>query len=218
MRLGWGADDPAFCQLFTPRMMPGASKEEADAFNELQRRTTSAEMAARYFATVGDFDINDLLAKVTVPTLVMHARGDLMQPFEKGRRIASAILGARFVALQSNNHMFLPVDGREEFLHRRDRVPWHNIETACRGGDRHFPSLLGMVILCALSVGPLGKCSVVMHIIFADPLAAGHIGHADLLKESSVNVEISIIHDRCAGTRCSHHPSFRSGRAQFERN
>jgi pimeloyl-ACP methyl ester carboxylesterase len=106
MRLGWGADDPAFCQLFTSRMMPGASKEEADAFNELQRRTTSAEMAARYFATVGDFDINDLLAKVTVPTLVMHARGDLMQPFEKGRRIASAILGARFVALQSNNHMF----------------------------------------------------------------------------------------------------------------
>jgi hypothetical protein len=72
MRLGWGADDPAFCQLFTSRMMPGASKEEADAFNELQRRTTSAEMAARYFATVGDFNINDLLAKVTVPTLVMH--------------------------------------------------------------------------------------------------------------------------------------------------
>jgi len=108
MRLGWGADDPAFRQLFTSRMMRGASKEQADAFNELQRRTTSAEMAARYFATVGDFDINDLLAKVTVPTLVMHARGDLMQPFGEGRRIASAIPGARFVALQSNNHMFLP--------------------------------------------------------------------------------------------------------------
>ena len=108
MRLGWGADDPAFRQLFTSRMMPGASKDQADAFNELQRRTTSAEMAARYFATVGDFDINDLLAKVTVPTLVMHARGDLMQPFEEGRRIASAIPGARFVALQSKNHMLLP--------------------------------------------------------------------------------------------------------------
>jgi hypothetical protein len=58
MRLGWGADVPPFRQLFTSQMMPGATKEQADAFNELQRRTTSAECAARYYETVGDFDIN----------------------------------------------------------------------------------------------------------------------------------------------------------------
>src|SRR5262245_10917200 len=46
MRLGWGSDDPAFRQLFTSEMIPGATKEQADAFNELQRRTTSAECAA----------------------------------------------------------------------------------------------------------------------------------------------------------------------------
>jgi class 3 adenylate cyclase/pimeloyl-ACP methyl ester carboxylesterase len=108
MRLGWGLDDPGFRQLFTSRMMPHATKDQADAFNELQRRTTSAECAARYFETVGDFDINDLLGKVTVPTLVMHARGDLMNPFEEGRRMASAIPGARFIALQGDNHMLLP--------------------------------------------------------------------------------------------------------------
>ena len=108
MRLGWGLDDPGFRQLFTSRMMPEATKEQADAFNELQRRTTSAECAVRYFETVGDFDIDDLLGKVTVPTLVMHARGDLMHPFDEGRRMAAAIPGARFVALQGNNHMLLP--------------------------------------------------------------------------------------------------------------
>jgi DNA-binding winged helix-turn-helix (wHTH) protein len=43
MRLGWGADDPAFRQLFTSIVAPEATKEQADLFNELQRRTTSPE-------------------------------------------------------------------------------------------------------------------------------------------------------------------------------
>jgi class 3 adenylate cyclase/pimeloyl-ACP methyl ester carboxylesterase len=108
MRIGWGANDAAFRQMFTSQMMPGATKEQADSFNELQRRTTSPECAVRYFETVGDFDIADLLARVGVPTLVMHARGDLRQPFEAGRELAAGIPRARFVALQSQNHILLP--------------------------------------------------------------------------------------------------------------
>jgi len=108
MRTGWGADEPAFRQLFTSRMMPDAAKDQADAFNELQRLTASPECAARYFDAVNNFDVRDLLPKVKVPTLVMHARGDLMQPFEEGRRLAAGIPGARFVALEGHNHMLLP--------------------------------------------------------------------------------------------------------------
>jgi pimeloyl-ACP methyl ester carboxylesterase len=88
--------------------MPGATREQADSFNELQRRTTSPECAVRYLETVGDFDVTDLLAKVNVPTLVMHVRGDLMNPFEFGRRMAAGIPGAHFVALQGQNHLLLP--------------------------------------------------------------------------------------------------------------
>jgi hypothetical protein len=40
----------------------------------------------------------------------MHARGDLQQPFEAGREMAAGIPGARFVALQGQNHMLLPGD------------------------------------------------------------------------------------------------------------
>jgi pimeloyl-ACP methyl ester carboxylesterase len=108
MRMGWGANDAGFRQLFTSQMMPGATKEQADSFNELQRRTTSPECAVRYFETVGDFDITDLLAQVSVPTLVMHVRGDLQQPFEAGRQMAAGIPRARFVALQGQNHILLP--------------------------------------------------------------------------------------------------------------
>ena len=51
-----------------------------------------------------------MLPKVKVPTLVMHARGDLVQPFEAGRELASGIPGAHFVALQSKNHIPLEHD------------------------------------------------------------------------------------------------------------
>jgi pimeloyl-ACP methyl ester carboxylesterase/class 3 adenylate cyclase len=107
MRLGWGMDSPSFRQMFTGLFIPGATHEQADSFNELQRRTTSPECAARYFDVVGDLDITDLLAKVKAPTLVMHVRGDLMVPFEAGRQLAAGIPGARFIALQGQNHLFL---------------------------------------------------------------------------------------------------------------
>jgi class 3 adenylate cyclase/pimeloyl-ACP methyl ester carboxylesterase len=107
MRLGWGADNPSFRQMFTGLFIPGATQEQAASFNELQRRTTSPECAARYFDTVGDIDITDLLAKVTAKTLVMHVRGDLVAPIEAGRALAAGIPGARFVAFQGQNHLFL---------------------------------------------------------------------------------------------------------------
>jgi pimeloyl-ACP methyl ester carboxylesterase len=40
-REGWGTNNPAFRQIFTAQFMPGATKEQMDEFNELQRRTTS---------------------------------------------------------------------------------------------------------------------------------------------------------------------------------
>ncbi|QKC85466.1 alpha/beta fold hydrolase [Mesorhizobium sp. NZP2077] len=107
MRLGWGADNPSFRQMFTGLFIPGGTHEQADIFNELQRRTTSPECAARYFDVVGDFDITHRLADVKVPTLVMHARGDLMVPIEAGRQLAAGIPGARFIAFEGQNHLFL---------------------------------------------------------------------------------------------------------------
>lgn len=102
-----GADNPAFRQIFTGLFMPGASQEQMDFFSELQRRTTSPECAFRYREVVRDFDVRDLLPRVSAPTLVMHVRGDAVVPFESGRRLAASIPGARFVAVQGQNHLFL---------------------------------------------------------------------------------------------------------------
>lgn len=106
-RLEWGADNPAFRQLFTGNFIPEATPAQADFFNELQRRTTSPECAARYLDITGDFDITSLLPKVLAPTLVMHVYGDLMVPFEEGKALAAGIPGARFVAMHGRNHFFL---------------------------------------------------------------------------------------------------------------
>ena len=63
----------------------------------------------------GETDVTALLPKVSVPTLVMHSRHDARVPFESGRRMAAAIPGARFVPLESRNHLIL----EDEFAFRR---------------------------------------------------------------------------------------------------
>ena len=60
--------------------------------------------------TTGTIDVSELLSQVKIPTLVMHPRGDAQVPMELGRQMAAGISGAKFVALQSNNHVLLEQD------------------------------------------------------------------------------------------------------------
>ncbi|WP_445216774.1 alpha/beta fold hydrolase [Bradyrhizobium sp. Pa8] len=99
IRLGWSSEDPTFRQMLASQLIPGATKEQAVAFNEMQRRSLSAESAARYYETVSNFDVRDLLPQVSVPTLVLHFREDAMVPIEEGRLIGAKIPNARFVSL-----------------------------------------------------------------------------------------------------------------------
>ena len=110
IRTGWGDDSPVYRQLFSSLFMPGATHEQLEKFAERQRVTTTPECAYRYFETTRSLDVTELLAKVRAPTLVMHVRGDQVQPFDGGRELAAGISGARFVALQGQNHMPLPQD------------------------------------------------------------------------------------------------------------
>ena len=52
-----------------------------------------------------DIDVVDLLPKVSAPTLVLHCRHDNAAPFDEGRRIAASIPNAKFVSLDSENHI-----------------------------------------------------------------------------------------------------------------
>jgi pimeloyl-ACP methyl ester carboxylesterase/DNA-binding winged helix-turn-helix (wHTH) protein len=107
MRQGWGAEHPVFRQIFTTSFFPSGTREQMDWFNELQRQTTSPENAVATLSAVGDVDIREVLPRVRAPTLVVHARGDTVLPLKDGMELAAGIDGARFVVLESDNHLLL---------------------------------------------------------------------------------------------------------------
>ena len=105
MRQGWGQENPAFRQMFTSLFIPGGTPEQMQWWNDLQRITTSPENAIRFREIVDGIDVSHLLPLVKAPTLVLHCRGDAVQPFDEGRRLAAGIPGARFVGLEGRNHV-----------------------------------------------------------------------------------------------------------------
>jgi pimeloyl-ACP methyl ester carboxylesterase/DNA-binding winged helix-turn-helix (wHTH) protein len=107
MRQGWGGTNAAFRQIFTTAFFPSSRKDQMDWFNELQRQTTSPDNAAAILSALGDADVRTELARVRVPTLVLHSRHDAVVPMKDGIELASGIPGARFVPLDSANHVWL---------------------------------------------------------------------------------------------------------------
>lgn len=105
IRFGWGSTKPSFRHVFSLQFLPNANAAQLRAFDELQRVSASAENAARTIEAFDHVDTRDLAPRVSVPTLVMHSREDARIPFEEGRWLASAIPGARFVPLDSANHL-----------------------------------------------------------------------------------------------------------------
>jgi DNA-binding winged helix-turn-helix (wHTH) protein/pimeloyl-ACP methyl ester carboxylesterase len=110
MRTGWGQENPAFRQVFTSLFVPGGTPEQVQWFNDLQRKTTSPENAARIRYVSDVINIEKLLPQVKTPTLVLHCRDDAVQPIEEGRLIAASIPDCRFVGLEGENHLILETD------------------------------------------------------------------------------------------------------------
>ena len=106
-REGWGRESAAYRSIFTNLFFPDASEEQTRWFNELQRKSMSAENALAYLTEAGNIDVSDKLAKVCVPTLIVHSREDVLVPYEEGRYLAASIPNARLVTLESRNHIVL---------------------------------------------------------------------------------------------------------------
>jgi len=105
MEGGWGQDNPAFRQIFSTAFFPETSKTRLDAFNELQRRSATPANAIAILSTIGDIDLRAELVQVRAPTLVIHGRNDMVIPFSDGKELAAGIEGARFVPLETKNHI-----------------------------------------------------------------------------------------------------------------
>ncbi|MGH6788080.1 MAG: alpha/beta fold hydrolase [Pseudolabrys sp.] len=108
MRQGWGDEHSAFMRAFVSVFIPNGSPEQIKWLADLQRITTTAENAIRIRNACDDIDVAGLLPRVSVPTLVLHSRHDNVVPLEQGRLLATSIPNARFVTLDSDNHVLLP--------------------------------------------------------------------------------------------------------------
>jgi DNA-binding CsgD family transcriptional regulator len=108
IRAGWTDVNPTFRRLFSLIYLPQGTEEQMAWYAELQRRSTSADIAVRLYDARNDINVTDVAPHVATPTLIAHARDDQAVPVEEGRLLAGAIPGARFVVLESLNHILLP--------------------------------------------------------------------------------------------------------------
>jgi pimeloyl-ACP methyl ester carboxylesterase len=70
-------------------------------------RRTPLRVSSRGWKATSLTDVSALARQVTAPMLVWHAREDAVVPFAEGREVAAAIPAARFVSLESKNHILL---------------------------------------------------------------------------------------------------------------
>ena len=61
----------------------------------------------RFLEEVYRCDVRELAPQVRCPTLVIHSRNDSRESYEEGKLTASLIPGARFVTLESANHILM---------------------------------------------------------------------------------------------------------------
>lgn len=107
VRSGWDAATPVFRRVFSSLLVPGASEEQLGWLDEIMRVSASPSMAVRLRREWAADNVTDLLGRVRVPTLVVHARGDQVVPFDEARLLASGIPGARLLPTDSRNHATL---------------------------------------------------------------------------------------------------------------
>lgn len=107
MELGWPPQIPGYGTFMTSLHIPDSTPEQSRSFNELLRLTTSPDHAVRLLRTLVESDMRELLPEVRSPTLVLHPRRSAVLSFDEGRAVAALVAGARFVPLESRNHILI---------------------------------------------------------------------------------------------------------------
>lgn len=100
VRAHWGVGAKAIADIFAPDL----SSEESRRLARMQREAASPEMAAKLLDLTYRMDVRSLLADVSVPTLVIHRKGERAIPAHCGRDLAAAIPGASLVLLEGKAH------------------------------------------------------------------------------------------------------------------
>ena len=176
-RLGWGKDNPAFRQVFTSRFIPGATDEQVGWFNDLCRKTTSPEIAARLLEARATIDVSELLGKVQVPALVLHSRDDDVIPIAEGHFLAAGIPGAQFIELDSKNHILLESEPAwERFC--TEVLEFMGLKSSRRSDDAVFDALSPREreVLALITQG-LGNAEIAERLSISEKTVRNHVSN-----------------------------------------
>lgn len=177
VRLEWGSDNPTFRQVFTSRFIPGGTDEQLDWFNDLCRKTLTPEIAARLLESRGTLDVTALLGEVRTPTLVLHARGDVVAPIAEGHILAAGIPGSQFVELDSQNHILLENEPAwERFCD--EVLEFMGLKGSARGEDPVFSSLSPREreVLTLITEG-LGNAQIAERLSISEKTVRNHVSN-----------------------------------------
>jgi pimeloyl-ACP methyl ester carboxylesterase/DNA-binding CsgD family transcriptional regulator len=177
VRLRWGNDNPAFRQIFTSRFIPGATDDQIAWFNDLCRKTTSPENAARLLEARARIDVTALLGKVRTPTLVLHSRDDDVIPISEGRILAAGIPDAQFIELDSKNHVLLETEPAWERF-REEVLEFMGHKGSSRGEDPAFATLSPREreVLSLITEG-LGNAQIAERLSISEKTVRNHVSN-----------------------------------------
>ena len=99
----WGTTDGEIVDLFSPTF--ASDPQTRESFARLHRSAASPAMSLQLFEMFLDIDVRAVLPTIRVPTLVLHRHGDLVVNRRAGEEVARQIPGARYVELDSNDHL-----------------------------------------------------------------------------------------------------------------
>jgi pimeloyl-ACP methyl ester carboxylesterase/DNA-binding CsgD family transcriptional regulator len=107
LKLSWGRENPMYRQVLTTQLIPEGTLEQFAWFNNLQLISTSPANAMEIQRSFCLVDVREQAKTIRVPTMVIQAKHDAAVFFEDGRQTAAHIPGARFVILDSKNHVLM---------------------------------------------------------------------------------------------------------------
>ena len=177
VRLEWGSDNPTFRQVFTSRFIPGGTEEQLDWYNDICRKTLTAEVAAKLLESRAMLDVTSLLGQVRAPTLVLHASGDAVVPITEGHILAAGIPGAQFIELDSKNHILL--ENEPAWARFCDEVlRFMDLKGVTRGEDPAFATLSPREreVLLLITEG-LGNAQIAERLSISQKTVRNHVSN-----------------------------------------
>ncbi len=123
----WDDESLIAQQMFTTSFAPNASREEANSFNRLLRRTTTSTNLVRNLNAMSRVDLMDQLKSIDTPTMLFHVVDDsLNSSINEARIIASELSNAELIPIEGASHLILEDDAawpqyEDEFLQFLDR-------------------------------------------------------------------------------------------------